>query len=191
MRLCVQVFILLHSQSFMQHWSSLFKTAHDWLCVNSFLISFAHFIFHWFMLLHDTEKSKFQPCNYSNPRQRKSFFFISTPSFLGVVASVRLCLYLLIYKVLIIRHNFAAWNVTECSCRFLSVLRYTRIARQRVIFYPGGFGTERCPHGAKCIRIWANSKMCCLHRKTSFAAYNLLLFQRGFSSPKSGKTGRH
>lgn len=120
-------------------------------------------------------------------RQRKPFFFIPAPSFRWVVASVCICLYLLIYRVLIIRFNFAAWNITGCSCRFLSVLQRTWIARQRVLFHPEGFGTERCPLRAKCIRILANSKMCCLHRKTSFAAYNLLLFQRGFSSPQSGK----
>lgn len=165
----------------------LCRIIHDRLCVCSFLISFAHLIFYWFMLLHDTEKLKFQSCNYSNPRQRKSFFFIPAPSFRQVAASVWLCLYILIYRVLIIRYNFAAWNVTECSCRFLSVLRHKKIVRQRVIFYPEWFGTKRCPLRAKCIRIPANSKMCCLHRKTSFAAYNLLLFQRGFSSPQSGK----
>lgn len=129
----------------------------------------------------------FKPtCIWLVLQQNNSFFFILELYFRGVVASVWCCLYLLISKRLIKAITLPHEILQGIHADFKSISALIKMPDKEQVLIPI-FGIKNCPLWAKRICILANSKMCCLHRKTSFAAHNLLLFQRGFSSPKSGK----
>lgn len=147
------------------------------------------FTFSW---LNTTLKN--QSFNYSFIQIRgqiNAFFFILELYFRGVVASVRDCLYLLIYSVLFNHCNFAEWNVTGYSCRFLRQARHSKIARRRAVLYPEKFGIGRCPLRAKCICILANSKMCWLQQTSFFAASTSCSSRGDFPLRSREKLSRH